>query len=354
MRVGIIAEQLRQPVPGGIGSYVESLLGALDAIEDPELEALAIASSVTGSNSPPLARHEKRIRLPHRMLMALWDRGIGLLPDDLDLLHLTSLAGPSSRRTRPTTAMVHDLGWRRHPELTTRRGAAWHEAALGRILASSTSLIVPSSPIADELVAAGAASRRISIIGHGCDHLPPPDDHSADDLLDRLHVEGPFVLTVSTVEPRKNLPRLVEAHRAANSGLPLVVVGPEGWGRALEPSPKVLLAGQASPGVLAALYGRCQLFVYVPVLEGFGLPPLEAMFHGAPVIASTATPSMQAAPGAILVNATDVPAMSTAIISMLTDDVDRSAAASTGQRYAATRRWSDSAAQHLELWRSLL
>jgi glycosyltransferase involved in cell wall biosynthesis len=217
-------------------------------------------------------------------------------------------------------------------------------------------LITPSAEVAELLVDDGIAPARITVIGEGSDHLPAPDHAALDHLLAERGVDGPFVLTVSTLEPRKNLDRLVVAHAAASprlEGLPLVVVGPEGWGNFHTGSEKVVLVGRQPGAVLAALYERCRAFAYVPITEGFGLPPLEAMAHGAVVIVSSTVPSTRTAAGVLSVDPMDTEAIAAAIARAVADTSSRALATREGRAFAAAHRWSDVAREHLELWEHL-
>ena len=128
------------------------------------------------------------------------------------LVHATSLAAPPARRAR-LTVMVHDTAWRRHPEAYPARGRRWHEAALARVVGGADAVVVPSSAVADDLVEAGAAPCAVHVVEHGSDHLGSPDDLGAAALLQSLGVEGSFLMSVGTLEPRKNLARLVEAYQ---------------------------------------------------------------------------------------------------------------------------------------------
>ena len=359
MHVGVVVEQLRHGVPGGIGTYAAGLLGGLRDLDDVDLEVVALASRPKGPDAlRSLGVTVEPTRWTHRVQMALWDRGLGRPAKGIDVLHRTSLAGPPARPGMASTVMVHDLGWRRNPELTTARGRRWHEAALRRTLSSPAHLIVPSAVIAADLEAAGAPSERIHVIAEGADHLAPPDLEEAARLRRELGVGGDFILTVSTLEPRKNLEALVAAHAEASGRAlipPLLIVGPTGWGDvAVEDTDRVVLAGPASAGVLSALYATCTLFSYVPVHEGFGLPPLEAMAQGAPVLASTAVPSMEGAPVVASVDAGSIVSIAEGIESALADAGGLVAAASAGRDHAGHSRWVDAAAQHVALWRSLV
>ena len=358
MQVGIVAEQLRHEVPGGIGTYAAGLLAGLVALDDRDVTAVALASRAPSDD--PLAQAGVPVmstRWPHRVQMALWDATLSRPPAGLDVLHRTSLAGPAARAGTPSTVMVHDLGWRRNPELTTARGRRWHEAALRRTIASEAVLIVPSDVIAADLEGAGVAGRRIHVIGEGADHLPAPDRGAAEVLRRQLGVPDEFLLTVSTLEPRKNLAALVAAHSELSARMavpPLLIAGPAGWGDVtVGTTDRVILAGAVSPAILAALYATCSLFVSVPVHEGFGLPPLEAMAHGAPVVASTAVPSMQGAPVVAAVDADSITSIALGIEGALLDSEAREVWRERGLRHAERARWVDVAAAHVALWRSL-
>jgi glycosyltransferase involved in cell wall biosynthesis len=250
--------------------------------------------------------------------------------------------------------MVHDLAWRHFPEAYPARGRRWHEAAVGRAVARADLLLVPSAAVADDLLAAGAAASHVEVVEEGCDHLPPPDDVEAQQLLTRVGVDGEFLLTVSTLEPRKNLPRLLAAYQQARPRLPgpwpLVVVGPAGWGPALRPGPGVALAGHAGGGVLAALYRQARVVAYVPLREGFGLPVVEAMSAGAPVVA---TPVPSAGGAALEVDPLDRDAIAEALVRAATDDGLRAELVAAGHERAAGLTWAGAARRHLELWASI-
>jgi len=174
-----------------------------------------------------------------------------------------------------------------------------------------------------------------------------------------------FVLAVGTLEPRKNLPRLVEAYQRARRTLPepwpLVVVGPQGWGPALARGldhEGVILAGKVSDGVLAGLYRRARAFAYVPLTEGYGLPPLEAMRHGTPCVVARDVPSVHdlgqaGEPAAHTVDPFDIDDIADGLTRVLTDASLRADLSGRGKAYARARTWRGAAQAHVTLWRSL-
>jgi glycosyltransferase involved in cell wall biosynthesis len=359
MRVGVVAEQIRHRVPGGIGTYVTGLLQGLASLAAPELEVVALASRCRDHDPlQDLGIEVLNSRHSHRVQMALWDRGLGLPETPLDLLHLTSFAGPLRKeRSLSRTVMAHDLSWRLYPELTTARGARWHEAALQRVIRAEAMVLTASSEVAQQLHEAGVATEHIAVVHHGSDHLKGSDDDAARALLEALGIAEPFLLTVSTLEPRKNLPGLIAAYEQLRGRLaepcPLLVVGPAGWGPKLKASDGVVLAGRQPDETLVSLYRLARCFVYVPLHEGFGLPPLEAMSEAAPVVVSTAVPSTQESDACWKVKADDAEAIASALFEALSDPVARSEHGANGQRFAQRFRWVDAAREHFEVWKAL-
>lgn len=357
VRILMMVEQLRRTAPGGIGTYIEGLLaglGQLDPDERPELALVAGRRRGAGGSPDPLESLGYPLRpsrLPGPVLTRAWDRGLLRAPDGFDVVHATSLSTLDPGRTA-LVATVHDLLWRRVPEAYPRRGRAWHEAALRRALARADRFIVPADVVADDLAEAGASRQAITVIPMGSDHLPPPDLDGAANLLGRLGVRGPFLLSVSTLEPRKNLARLVEAYGRIRASLPdpwpLVLVGPSGWGARVEPTDGVVLAGLVTSAELSALYGMARLLAYVPLVEGFGLPPVEAMAFGAPVVASRHLPSTVGA--AHEVDPHDVESIAEGLLAVATDEAERARLQAQGLARASGLTWSSMARRHLAVW----
>ena len=366
--VVVAAEQLRRRVPGGVGRYAQGLLGGLRELGSQPIELLA--SRHHGGGPDPLGRWGFLVRtsvLPAPLLTLAWDRGFAPVRR-ASLVHSVSLAAPPVRplRSRGGAALVvtvHDLAWRCHPEATTARGRHWHEAALRRALETADAFVVPSDAVADALVAAGAQRARVRAIAHGVDHLPAADTAGADALLRRLGATEGYLLTVATLEPRKNLRRLAVAFELARPSLPeawpLLVVGPRGWGDAgLERAGRagVVAVGPVDDGVLAALYAGARAFAYVPLDEGFGLPPLEAMACGAPVVVSTMVPSTASparagiAEAALRVDPATVEGIADALVRASSDELLRASLVTGGRALVAPLTWRASAEAHVEWW----
>jgi glycosyltransferase involved in cell wall biosynthesis len=396
-RTLVVVEQLRRAVPGGIGRYASGLLGGLAALENEidGVEVSLLASRWAGPGPDPLARWGMPVvtsRLPGPALIRFWDRGLRRAPSGFDVVHAVSTAAPPVRWGRPPgigaasedggagrdrrdghaalVVTVHDMAWRLYPEATTRRGRRWHEAALQRALRRADVLLAPSVSAVAELEAAGARPGSVFVLHWGTDHLPPPDRDGAAALLRRLGVTDGYLLTASTREPRKNLHRLVAGYARARPSLPepwpLVLVGPEGWGDAdvglgarsgSGALDGVVTTGLVSDEILSALYEGARAFVYVPLAEGYGLPPLEAMTFGVPVVTSTGVPSAApvdgAAPPALRVDPMDIDAIADALVTAAADDAVRAGLSARGRALVADRTWREAARWHTDLWRSL-
>ena len=364
LRVVLLVEQLRRSVPGGIGRYITGLLQGLTEMAEAgeHVPKLILHASRAPAGGDPLAAYGFEIitsRLPVALLTRAWDRGLIDVPGQGDVIHALSMATPPARHAA-LVVTVHDMAWRTVPETFPDRGRRWHKAAFGRARRRAARLVVPSKEGAGTLVDAGVDGASVTVIPNGSDHLPPADNASADKLLGRLGVDGDFLLSVGTLEPRKNLGRLVEAYGRARPQLPhpwpLVVVGPTGWGDGFPAGagggekPGVIAAGKVDDGTLAALYERARLLAYVPLTEGFGFPPVEAMRQRLPVVASP-MPSLGGA--GLVVDPEQVDAISRGLVKAATDDACRAELVAQGTERTEPLTWKASARRHVELWESV-
>lgn len=213
----------------------------------------------------------------------------------LDLLHCPTFRAPV-RAPVPLVVTVHDLAVLRLPQAFNRWTRTYSRLAVPRAVSAADALIAVSEFTKRELVELlGVPQERIRVIPNAPDELFTPVGEVA---------EGEYVLSVGTLEPRKNLARLAEAARRAK--LELRVAGPSGWGRVEPDGAGVRWLGEVPDAELAALYRGALCVAYPSLYEGFGLPVLEAMACGAPVVTSEGSGTEEVAGGAaVLVDPRD-------------------------------------------------
>jgi glycosyltransferase involved in cell wall biosynthesis len=283
LRVGVDTSPLIQ-TRAGTARHVRGLLGALKNRRGLELELLSFGGKGRASS---VVRD------------TLW-YPVGLRrARGLDVLHCTTFRGPARSRI-PTVVTVHDLAILRYPDAFPRWHRLYGSAGLRRVLHSADAVVAVSEFTKDEVVAlADIPHERMRVVPNGVDEVFKPSGPTA---------EGSYVLAVATLEPRKNLGRAVEAAQMA--GVELRVVGARGWGGVEVPG----WVGEIPDAELAALYRGARCVLYPSLYEGFGLPVLEAMACGTPVVTSRGTALEEVAgAAAVLADPLDVTSIAAAI-----------------------------------------
>ncbi len=213
-----------------------------------------------------------------------------------DVLHCPTYRGPL-RSKLPLVVTVHDLAVFRHPEAFNRWTRTYSPRLVPRVLAGARRVIAVSEFTRRELVELiGVPDERIRVVPNAVEEQFTRDGPTAD---------GEYVLAVGTLEPRKNLQRLVEAARRAD--VELRVVGARGWGEVEVGGNGVRWLGEVTDAELARLYRGALCVAYPSLYEGFGIPVLEAMACGAPVVTSRGGACEEVAgEAAVLVDPLDV------------------------------------------------
>lgn len=356
--VSITLDQFYRPQPGGIATYVRGLVNGLAALGDESLSVLGIAPLGTPTQTTSdLALTEVRAPAPVQVLTRVWDRWSLGVPPASNVVHGTSVAGPFGGGVGGAvhSVAVHDLLWRDEPSASTTRGIRFHERRLQHLKRRDDVRVILTAPgLVERLVEDGFEASRLHEVRLGVDDdmTVPESDTSVRAALAEHGVNGPFTLYVGTREPRKNLERLRAAHAVARASElelgPLVIVGPSGWG-GVELNDAVVL-GLVSRAMLKGLYRAAAVFAYVPLAEGWGLPPMEALHEGCRVVVSTTTPSARNNPEVISVDPLDESAIAAGLVAALGLD-DDDAARARRKRSVADLTWRNVALDHLDSWR---
>src|SRR5687768_12206280 len=368
MRIGLDGMPLTQ-LKTGVGTYTIELARAL-AAESPhdDFEIVSPRPFQPGMLADSLPDNLAMVySRPNPVHRRWWSFGLPsyIRRRSIALFHGTNFEVPL-RGNCPTVVTIHDLSLLLHSSTHEARPVLRGRLRLPRMARRAMCVITDSEQVRREV----------------CDHLkiepekviaiplapqrsfvPAPLAQTVE-MRTRLGIEDEFVLFTGTVEPRKNLITLIRAFedvlRTTDLRPQLVIAGRLGWKQkdlrsSLEKPvlrDRVKLAGYVSDADLCALYSSCRAFVYPSIYEGFGLPPLEAMACGAPVIAS-AVPSVTAS-AARVIAATDVHALARAIVELLTDEQARQSLSAAGLKHAANFSWEKTAMLTREVYQEAL
>jgi glycosyltransferase involved in cell wall biosynthesis len=353
LKIACHAGQLLQPVPGGIGRYIHSLLRALPPAG---VEAVAFAAGARPASVP---HRIPWIDLgpPHGSVRyESWHRfGRPRVNIAADVIHAPSLVVPPVHDAA-LVVTVHDIAFQRVPDVTTRRGVSFHRRALSVARRHAHLVITPSSFTRMELIREGFTPEDVHIARLGVDAPVERDAAEIDATVARAGIVAPYVLTVGTIEPRKDLPTIVAAiervRARTRSDVTLVVVGPSGWGPVPDLSQTFVRVLGAQPwSVVDALLRRAAACCIASRYEGFGLPALEAVARGAPLAVAEGS-SLEEVVGnaALLFAAGDVEACTDALERLLTDDGLRAELGRLGPARASELTWEHSAQAHVEAY----
>jgi glycosyltransferase involved in cell wall biosynthesis len=353
-RVAVTVEQSWHRVPGGTAT---SILGTLAALQHhPGLDLVGVAARHT-TPAPEAFRPPVpvvHLPLPRPLLYEAWhavrwppvERATG----PVDLVHATAVAVPPTRA--PLVVTIHDLAFLADDSHATRHGNRFFRRGTELARRHARLVLVPSEATAQECRDAGFDADRIRLVPWGVEgrEVPPAEIEWA------RHTHGldrPYVLFVGTVEPRKNLAAVIGALRTlAGRGIDLALVGPDGWNEDLDTrlasldgtGIRVVRLGFVPPTELGPLYAGSAAFSFPSLREGFGMPVLEAMAHGAPVVTSAGTATAEVAgDAALLVDPHDHAAVGAALARILDDPALADDLRARGRARAAAYTWTRTA-----------
>lgn len=364
----VIVDQMVAQVPGGIGRYTEELTRAIIKTAPRDCDVEGIISRVPDerfaevlASLPGLQRLE-RVGLPRRELALAWQFG-AFTGNSRGMVHATSLMAPLRRIDRANTVgeqiavTIHDVVPWTHPETLTPRGVAWHKAMARRARRYADAIVVPTHAVAKELRQFIDFGDRVRVIG-GAVSSALAIPANAGERARALDLPKEYLLTVGTLEPRKGLGALIAALALPGvPDLPLLIVGPKGWGdvdvdavarEAGLAEGRVRTLGFLSDSDLALVMDRAAAFVFPSLAEGFGLPVIEALNFGTPVIHSDSPALVEvAADAGITVQRDDAAGyperLAEAITRVLSNTELRANLATRGLDRARAFSWRDSA-----------
>jgi glycosyltransferase involved in cell wall biosynthesis len=361
MRVAIHTDQLWFAAPGGIGTYIRELLAALATLEEaPEVVTFQMAEREPGGPVPDVeVPGSIGSRYPSWALA-----GRPKLPEVLracDVVHATNHAAvPPAAPGQGLVVTVHDLAFDVVPGAFPARWRLQYRAGVRAAIRRARMVLVPSASTASDLqerYGIEAARLRVTPLAASL----PPGDVDPGPALAELGIDGPYVLAAGTLEPRKGVVTLIRAYRQAAPELEhtLVLAGPDGTDteRVLAELDRggpgrIVLTGRLDGPALDAVIRGASLLAYPSRYEGFGLPILEAMQRGVPVITTT-TPACAETAGdaAVLVEPGDVAGLADALVRVLGDTTLRTDLASRGRLRARGYSWTATARATLDAYR---
>ena len=365
MKVALMGRSMRGRF-SGVVRYTDQLVRHLSPRLGDDLTVF-LTRAPDGLDGLTMRRVRAPFPTPNEYLRALWEQTV--VPLEVarlrpDVYHSPNYILPLAVSC-PTVVTIHDLFYL-DAALHRLRSHLYLTVLATQAIRRATRIICVSAYTRDRLLERfPEAAARVRLVGEGVDpRFRPPAPEAVARAREAVGFDEPYVLFVGTVEPRKNLPRLIRAFGTAvgRGRLPhrLVIAGGQGWKdgpvrEAYESSPvkgRIRLAGYVADDLLPAVYGGADVFAYPSQAEGFGLPPLEAMACGTAVLTS-ATSALPEVVGeaALLVDPQDEAAIAEGLERLLSDAGERRARAEAGLRRAAAFSWERTAEETLAVYR---
>jgi glycosyltransferase involved in cell wall biosynthesis len=354
---------------GALGRYVDGLIEALAVTEvDLAVACQRADAERYGRLAPGAVVIAGPVGLGHRSERLAWEQnGLPVVAEQVraDVIHMPNYTMPL-RPGLPTVVTIHDLSFFTDPERYTALRAMSLKSAAKTAAVRATRLIVPSNATKEELVRVlGVDQGRIDVAYHGVDHrlFHQPDAAQISRVTARLGLHGkPYVAFLGSVAPRKNAPALVAGWAAAVADLPnppaLVLGGGGDWSQELDdavarvPSHlRLIRPGYLPSADLPGFLGGALLMTAPSRGEGFGLPVLEAMACGAPVLTTHRSSLPEVGGDAVAYTEPDADSIAAALRALLDDQERRTALSAAGHARAQEFTWAASATAHVACYK---
>ncbi len=360
---------------GGIGRYTRGLVTALAELDRHNRYQLMVAADVPSAQFPHLENpliQFRRYPLAERLMTIGWHRLYLSVPVEwfsgpLDLFHSPNFILPPTRQAK-TILTVHDLSFMRHPQGALPSLRKWLNQVVPRSLARADHVLADSENTRQDLQELfQLPPEKITVIGAGVEtrFQPIHDDLMLETVRQRYHLPEKFILGLGTLEPRKNFTGLIQAfsQSPARETHHLVIAGGKGWlyddifAAVANSSFKaqIHLLGFVADEDLPALYTLADVLAYPSHYEGFGIPIIEAMACGTPVVcANNSSLPEVAGQAALQVIATDTPALAEALHRLTRDMPLRQRLIADGLRQAQKFTWPAAAERLLGVYQRII
>ena len=359
IKVAYLIEQCWHRVPGGTAVTAVNLAEEMCRLEGIDLVGIAANHKKNPKKLIPESMTIVNSKLPRQILYEMWNRfdtpKAENLVKSVDLVHASGGAVPSTDLS--LVATIHDLSWREQNDWFPSRGKRFAEAWLDKTRKAER-IICPSITTFKDLVKAGFDEQIIRIVPLGVKTRKVGQDQ-VECLLEENSIKTPFILWVGTIEPRKNIPTLVQAMQQIPE-IPLVLVGPKGWESdlqsAIEPiRERVRIIGEVDEVTKHTWYKAASVFCFPSLMEGFGLPIAEAMSHGTPVVTSSTTATSEVAgDAALLIDPKSADAIAEAIKKILDKPETAKELGEKGLERAKKMTWKDTALATADVYREVV
>ena len=374
MRIGIDARSvLKQRT--GVGNYTFNLIRTLSKLDQENQYVLFYSHHKNVRSAIPVIGNpnfeSKFIRFPNKLLNLMWGTlrmpKIDWLVGRVDLYHSPNYTLNMLGRGK-SLMTIHDLSFLACRQYSLASGR-WHYAFKIKNYAHQVDAIAADSESTKSEIMKylKVPEEKIHVIHLACSEAfePLPQSENTQTILDKYKIKGDFILYVGTLEPRKNLKGLIEAYHQtrAKDDFLLVLAGGTGWKYKhifrlvdkLRLNDRVVFCGYVPDTELPELYNRASVFAYPSFYEGFGLPPLEAMACGLPVVVShtTSLPEVVGDAG-VYVDPSDIDQISHSIDTVLSDTELRNMLRERGLKRARLFSWEKATSETMKLYRQLV